>query len=270
MKRLKLGTCPDCGTKNVGITSQGICASCRTRKTNMESRGKEYIPYLKSSKSEQQAVAMIQDVQNNRKSGSDVVTTQNESIRVLRDCGCDIPEEDLNNVLSVLSATGKLKDLILTIATDKNQQALLDLEQSLNTAERKLQHDWEYNGFRTDDDQKFKNFLTWRRTLKGAIFFWKKLYQSNAVIELQRAWNAYTTDPNNKIVMAGDRMDSIHKRFQISTDSISTRFHTRKPFTRVFYAPSKEEAYATFVKWMGERQLQEDKTKTTIVELTPE
>ena len=37
-----------------------------------------------------------------------------------------------------------------------------------------------------------------------------------------------------------------------------------------FYAASKEEAYDKFVKWMAERQLHEDKSKTTIVELSSE
>lgn len=274
MKRLEPGTCPDCGTENVKITSQGICARCRTRKVNMRNRGKEYIPYLKLSKSEQQIISMMQDAQNTRKRPTienvdNASPAQHDFIQTLRDCGCEISEENLNDVLNVLSATDKLKDLILTIATDENQQALLDLEQSLNAVERKLQHDWEYNGFQPSDDLKFKTFLTWRRTTKGAIFFWKKLYQSNMIIELQRAWNSYSSDPTNKIIMAGDRMESKHKRFQISTDSISTIFNTRRPFTRVFYAASKEDAYIQFTKWMAERQLHEDKSKTTITELKP-
>ena len=85
---------------------------------------------------------------------------------------------------------------------------------------------------------------------------------------MQRAWNAYTQDPNDKILLAGDRIDSTLKRYQITTESISTIFNTRKPFTRVFYATSKEKAYEMFVKWMEERQLHENKSKTTIVELS--
>ena len=274
MKRLKPGTCPDCGAENVKITSQGICIRCRTRKVNMRNRGKEYIPYLKLSKSEQQIISTMQDAQNNKKRPTienidNASPAQHAFIQTLKDCGCEIPEENLNDVLNVLSATDKLKDLILTIATNENQQALLDLEQSLNAAERKLQHDWEYNGFQPSDDLKFKTFLIWRRTAKGAIFFWKKLYQSNMIIELQRAWNSYSSDPTSKIIMTGDRMESKLKRFQISTDSISTIFNTRRPFTRVFYAVSKEDAYAQFTKWMAERQLHEDKSKTTITELKP-
>ena len=138
-----------------------------------------------------------------------------------------------------------------------------------------MQHDWEFNGFQEADDIKFKGFLTWRRVLKGAIFFWKKLYETNTIIEMQRAWNSYTQDPNDKIPMAGDtakedRMDSMMKRYQITTESISTIFNTRRPFTRVFYATNKDEAYKTFVKWMEDRQLHENKSKTTIIELKNE
>ena len=200
----------------------------------------------------------------------DPLSDQISFINTLRGYGCEIPEETLKDILNVLVSTDKLKDIFMTIARSDSQQAILDLEQALNVVERKLQHDWEYNGFQEVDDIKFKGFLTWRRVLKGAIFFWKKLYQTNALIELQRAWNAYTTDPNDKILLAGDRIDSKQKRYQITTDSISTIFNTRRPFTRVFYATSKEDAYSQFTKWMSDRQLHEDKSKTTIVELTVE
>ena len=199
-------------------------------------------------------------------------TKLNNFISTLRDCGCKIPEENLADVLNVLLATDTMKNVIMTIVEDKNQQALLDLEQMLNVCERKLQHVWEYNGFQEEDDRKFKEFLTWRRTLKGAMFFWKKLYQSNTLIEMQRAWNAYTADPNEKIVMACDKekVTSPLKRFQITTETVSTIYNTRREFTRVFYAISEEEAHDKFVKWLAERQLHENKTKTTIVELSNE
>jgi hypothetical protein len=191
-------------------------------------------------------------------------------INTLRGCGCEIPQDTLKDVLNVLVSTDKLKEVFMTIAESDSQQAILDLEQALNVVERKLQHDWEYNGFQEVDDIKFKGFLTWRRVLKGAIFFWKKLYQTNALIEMQRAWNAYTQDPNDKILLAGDRINSTMKRYQITTESISTIFNTRRPFTRVFYATSEEEARKQFVKWMSDRQLHEDRSKTTIVELKAE
>ena len=200
----------------------------------------------------------------------DPLSDQTTFVRILRECGCEIPEESLQDVLNILMNTEKLKDIFMTIAKSNSQQAMLDLEQALNVVERKLQHDWEYNGFQEVDDIKFKGFLTWRRVLKGAIFFWKKLYQTNTIIEMQRAWNAYTQDPNDKILLAGDRIDSVMKRFQITTDSISTIFNTRRPFTRVFYATDKDTAYTMFKQWMADRNLHEDKSKTTIVELTNE
>lgn len=188
-------------------------------------------------------------------------------INTLRGCGCEIPQDTLKDVLNVLVSTDKLKDVFMTIAESDSQQAILDLEQALNVVERKLQHDWEYNGFQEADDIKFKGFLTWRRVLKGAIFFWKKLYQTNALIEMQRAWNAYTQDPNDKILLAGDRIDSTLKRYQITTESISTIFNTRRPFTRVFYAKSEDDAHEMLVKWFADRQLHENKAKTVITEL---
>lgn len=188
-------------------------------------------------------------------------------INTLRGCGCEIPQDTLKDVLNVLVSTDKLKEVFMTIAENDSQQAILDLEQALNVVERKLQHDWEYNGFQEADDIKFKGFLTWRRVLKGAIFFWKKLYQTNALIEMQRAWNAYTQDPNDKILLAGDRIDSTLKRYQITTESISTIFNTRRPFTRVFYAKNEEDAHEMLVKWFADRQLHENKAKTVITEL---
>ena len=200
----------------------------------------------------------------------DPLSDQRSFIAILRECGCTISEESLRETLDVLVSTDKLKEILMTVAKDENQDTMLDLEHMLNVVEKKLQHNWEYNGFQEADDIKFKGFLTWRRVLKGAIFFWKKLYQTNTIVEMKKAWDAYTADPNEKQLMAGDRINSIQKRFQITTESISTILNTRKPFTRIFYATSKEEAYEKFVKWMSERQLHENKSKTIIVELTQE
>ena len=200
----------------------------------------------------------------------DPLSDQKSFIAILRECGCTISEESLKETLDVLIATDKLKDILMTVAKDENQDTMLNLEHMLNVVEKKLQHNWEYNGFQEADDIKFKGFLTWRRVLKGAIFFWKKLYQTNTIVEMKKAWDAYTADPNEKQLMAGDRINSIQKRFQITTESISTIFNTKKPFTRIFYATSKEEAYEKFVRWMSERQLHENKNKTIIVELTQE
>lgn len=198
----------------------------------------------------------------------DPLSDQATFISILKECGCTISDESLKETLSVLLATEELRDAVTTIAKNENQDTLLDLEHMMNVVERKLQHNWEYNGFQEIDDIKFKGFLTWRRVLKGAIFFWKKLYQTGALIQMKNAWDSYTTDPNEKQLMAGDRINSIQKRFQVTTESISTIFNTRKPFTRIFYAVSKEEAYDKFVKWMADRQLHENKSKTIIVELS--
>ena len=200
----------------------------------------------------------------------DPLSDQQSFIAILKECGCTISEESLKETLNVLVATDKLKDILMAVAKDENQDTMLNLEHMLNVVEKKLQHNWEYNGFQEADDIKFKGFLTWRRVLKGAIFFWKKLYQTNTIVEMKKAWDAYTADPNEKQLMAGDRINSIQKRFQITTESISTIFNTKRPFTRVFYATSKEEAHEKFVKWMSERQLHENKNKTIITELTEE
>ena len=226
--------------------------------------------YQMKAERNSEASHIVESQEKLKDKDSDPLSDQTSFINTLRYYGCEISEDTLKDILNVLISTDKLKDIFMTIAKDTSQQAILDLEQALNVIERKLQHDWEFNGFQEVDDIRFKGFLTWRRVLKGAIFFWKKLYQTNALIELQRAWNAYTTDPNDKILMAGDKIDSNQKRFQITTESISTILNTRRPFTRVFYATSKEEAYSMFVKWMSDRQLHEDKSKTTIVELKSE
>ena len=301
---LKPIVCTDCG-KEEKVNSNGICIRCARRKANMKSRGREYIRYLDlpeeekaridraiegqakrhekleepepeltvpsnegyySSKANGEEVA-VHPMMKPIKNAFDPLSDQGGFIKILRECGCEIPEESLEDVLDVLMNTDKLKNIFMVIAKSTSQQAMLDLEQALNVVERKLQHDWEFNGFQETDDIKFKSFLTWRRVLKGAIFFWKKLYQTNTIIEMQRAWNAYTQDPNDKILLVGDRIDSMMKRFQITTESISTIFNTKRPFTRVFYATDKDVAYNMFKQWMADRNLHEDPKKTTIIEL---
>ena len=301
-----IGTCNDCGKDHIEIflsgVYKGVCETCKMRKARAKSRNREYIPYIKLSEEDKKRVDNIRNGQkkNNdeeikvenyyqakaenqnivftapivtpKTTAFDPLSDQTNFINTLRNCGCEIPEESLKETLNVLLATDKLKDIFMTIAKNENQKTILDLEQMLNVVERKLQHDWEFNGFQEADDIKFKGFLTWRRILKGAIFFWKKLYQTNTIIEMQRAWNAYTQDPTEKIVLTGDRnkLNSTQKRFQITTESISTIFNTRRPFTRVFYAETKDDAYEAFKKWMADRQLHEDKAKTIITELTIE
>lgn len=215
--------------------------------------------------------AMIKPIQPSSEKTLNPLSDQDSFIKVLKECGCEIPENELKNILNVLVATDKLKDILMEVTSDVNQDAMLNLEQVLPVAERKLQYNWEYNGFQEVDDIKFKGFLTWRRVLKGAIFFWKKLYQTSTIVELQKVWNAYVNTMANPLDNNSNKIATTQqKRFQITTDSISTIFNTRRPFTRVFYATSKEDAYEKFVKWMGERQLHEDKSKTTITELSNE
>lgn len=204
------------------------------------------------------------------KKALDPLSDQFTFIQILREHGCEIPEDNLKSILDVLLSTDKLKNIFTTITDDDNQDAMLNLEQALNVVERKLQHNWEYNGFQEADDIKFKGFLTWRRVLKGAIFFWKKLYQTNTLVEMKKAWDVYTQDPNDKVLLAGDRINTVQKRYQITTESISTIFNTKRSFTRIFFAASKDDAYEKFVKWMGDHQLHENKNKTTIVELSSE
>lgn len=199
------------------------------------------------------------------------LSNQINFIQILKEYGCDIPKENLENVLNILMTTDKLKDIFMDITKNENQQTILNLEQELNLVEKKLQHDWEYNGFQSADDIKFKGFLTWRRVLKGAITFWKKLYQTNAIIEMQKSWNAYMQNPEEDNVTHDEsNSDNVMKRYQITTDSISTIFNTRRPFTRVFYATDEKSAYETFKQWMADRNLHEDPKKTTIVELKNE
>lgn len=306
-RKMELKVCMDCGKEVEEVNTHGVCVRCTRRKANMKARGKAYIRYLDLTDEEKWRIDRAIEGQNKRhekpvelepeltvpdnntyysskanggeveqhpmmkptmtKKALDSLSDQDSFIRILRECGCEIPDESLEDVLDILVNTNKLKDIFMTIAKSNSQQAMLDLEQALNVVERKLQHDWEYNGFQEVDDIKFKGFLTWRRVLKGSIFFWKKLYQTNTIIEMQRAWNAYTQDPNDKILLAGDRIDSTTKRFQITTDSVSTIFNTRRPFTRVFYATDKDAAYNMFKQWMADRNLHEDPKKTTIVEL---
>ena len=203
-------------------------------------------------------------------SNFDPLSDQITFINILKECGCTISDESLKETLSVLLATEQLKNIITTITKNENPDTLVELEHMMNVVERKLQHNWEYNGFQEADDIKFKGFLTWRRVLKGAIYYWKKLYQTGTLLQMKNAWEGYMADPNEKQLMSGDNISSMQKRFQITTESISTIFNTKKPFTRIFYATSKEAAYDKFVKWMEERQLHENKSKTTIIELSNE
>lgn len=287
MKKMEITTCTDCGESGVNIALvgkyAGLCDTCRVRKQNAKSRGKDYIPYKDLTEEEKAKIDRIRCAHKKEtpkiieepkpeikeeKPTFNPLEDEMSFLRVLKECGCEASEENLKAAIGVLRETAKLKDMILTITKDDMQDVLLDLENMLNVAERKLQHNWEYNNFQEVDEVKFKGFLVWRRTLKSAIYFWKQLYASTVLIELQKAWENYASDPNDKQLMTGDRAISNQKRYQITTESISTIYNTKRPFTRIFYATSQEEAYEKFLAWMSDRQLHENKSKTTIVELT--
>lgn len=201
----------------------------------------------------------------------DPLSNQSNFIQTLRDYGCEIPENNLKNILDVLITTDKLKNIFIAILNNDNQDTMLNLEQTLNVVEKKLQHNWECNGFQETDDVKFKEFLTWRRILKDAISFWKKLYQTNALTEMQKAWDVYTSDSNDKqLLTTEDKVNTVQKKYQITTESISNIFNTKRPFSRVFFAISKDDAYKKFTKWMEDHLLHENKPKTVITELSSE
>lgn len=189
-------------------------------------------------------------------------------INILKEYDCTISDEKLKNVLDILVTTDKIKNIFLSAIKDENKEMILGLESILNDSEKKLQYSWENNGFQNADDLKFKEFLTWRKILKESISFWNKLYQTDNVIsEMKKVLNVISDD----ITTAENKENTnTQKKFQITTESISTIFNTKRPFTRVFYATSKEEAYNEFLKWMSDRQLHENKNKTSIVELTQE
>lgn len=194
----------------------------------------------------------------------DPLSDRDGFIKILKDSGCEIPEESLSYTLNTLMSTDKLKKIFINIMKNNNDQILINLEETLNTTEKKLQYDWEYNGFQEVDDLKFKGFLTWKHVLKDAILFWKKLYQTNVITEMQKALDIQVEEPNNETTI---KKDEVMKAYQVTTDSISTIYNTRRPFSRVFYATNEDMAYDMFKQWMAEKSLHEDPKKTTIIEL---
>ena len=195
---------------------------------------------------------------------------QGNFIDTLKKYNCELSEDILKDIMQVLIATDdKFKNIFMTAIKNSNKNAILNLEQELDIIEKKLQNDWESNGFQEADDIRFKNFLTTRKSLKESILFWKQLYQIGSFAELQKNENKEET-----IQTSTDDAKTTNKfrlkKYQVSTESISTILNTRRPFSRVFYATSKEQAYSMFVKWMSERQLHEDKDKTNIIELEQE
>lgn len=279
----QIGVCPDCGREEVEINSiHNICRTCLTRKRNSINRRKEYIPYVNLSMGEKRRVdahvvnkscVMTHDKNNEIIIAKDVDNnTDNfntdQFIKILQDCGSEMSVEKLKALLEVLFSIDKLKCIVSIITESDQQQNMLDLEQMLNVAENKLQHDWEYNNFNNEYDALFKNFLLMRRQLKQCIFFWKKIYQTGVLIELKTRLDSYNSDPSDKTLVNSRRTTSVLKRYKITTNSISTILNTRKPFTRIFYATDEADARNQLTTWLKDRQLHEDKSATVVTLLT--
>lgn len=277
------GVCSDCGRKDVELNSTyGICNTCLTRKRNMINRGKVYVPYVNLSQKEKERIdkfiaahASKSSVNNNAIKDTYVIEKESthtieekwdmeQFVNILKDCGSEMPTEELRVLLELLTFVDKLKTILSTITESDRQQNLLDLEQTLNVAERKLQHDWEYNEFNNEYDILFKNFLRIRRQLKRDIFFWKKLYQTGTIVELKKQLGYYDSNPMDRILTGNEQVVSTLKRYQITTVSISTIFNTHRPFTRIFYAQDEEDARKQLTAWFDSRQLHEDKSKTVV------
>lgn len=200
----------------------------------------------------------------------DSSSDQMKFIDILKECNPDILEsnEELKEVLNILITTDKIKDTFMMALKNKNKNIILNLKHILNISEKKLQSNWENNGFQEIDDLKFKEFLTWKKILKESISFWDKLYSIDIISEMKKIVSMNLDDVD---ILKSEPKKSItqeEKKFKVTTDSISIIFNTKRPFTRVFYAKSKEEAYEKFLEWMSKNQLREDKDKTKIVELS--
>lgn len=205
----------------------------------------------------------------------DPLSDLNSFVKIVKECGCEISDTNLKDALNILTSVDKLKDVFMALTKKDSQYTITKLDKILDTTETKLRYNWEYNGFQETDDLKFKGFLMWRRVLKDSIIFLNKLYQTNAITEIQRACNLQnnvqpTSVQKENGVITPTLTVSINKRWKITTESVSTIYNTRQPFTRVFYAPDADTAHKMLVAWMADRNLHENKSKTTVVELKME
>ena len=297
--------CPDCGKERDELTVQGICAKCKTRKNNAIHRRKVYIPYINLSEEEKLKIDHMQSAstkayeEKRKKLNSnnnteeiplldiptienyyEVKATQNPAIAhttkkpniinqtnivdMLSEYDAIIPNETLKEILNVFSSLKESKNIKqILINIFKNKSTIINLENIIDDIEKKLQYKWESNLFQGDADTKFKNFLIWRNSIKESIDFLKDIYQiedttNNDIKQSQLNNNSDSNDNSNS---------DVKKKFQITTETISTIYNTKRPFTRIFYATSKDEAYKDFVTWITERQLHENKDKTIITEL---
>lgn len=304
-KELKMETktnyCLDCGQTNVEITKKGmyagLCQFCKQRKQNAKSRKTVYIPYIELSAEDKQKVDKRRLVHSKKKSivteepiilevpdnntyyankanqtsiptkimntNASMNTDASTIIQILLDYRCSISPDNLKSIIKSLVDISKIKDILIN-STKCDNNIILTLEQSLDSIEKKLRYDWEINGFQEEDDIKFKQFLTWRRTLKEGIDFWKKLYQFDVIKIIQKITNSSL---QNDIINTNDTVkENVMKRYRITTESISDLLNTRKPFSRVFWAPNKDIAYKMFTQWMSNKNLREEPSKTVIEE----
>lgn len=294
---MKNKVCSDCGEIVEKLTTTGICYKCDQRKSNASHRGKTYIPIRCLSEQEQSKILAMRRAQallheakakDITKSETAPIDTSANTIKVskIEDKDVDINEilkkygytisntefDEATNVLNNIYTTETLLEKLLAdIINEKIKTTIFTLDQAIEVIEKKLQYEWENADFNDTDTKTFKNFLKWRRTIKTAIMFWKKLYQSSAVADINKLITETKDTTNNDV--AGDTTDTATstadtlRRYQITTETYSTILNTRKSFTRVFRAKTKGEAYMDFKKWLADRQLHENEKKTSIIEL---
>lgn len=294
--------CKDCGATGVRLIERGehigICESCKRRIANAKTRGKEYIPYLQLSEKERNRIDSMKRAHNKQKeleealkedptkneiivpdsetyyqskatqapipthtvstTISDSLTDIDSFIKILKHYGCAISTDNLKIIIEILMATDKLKHLLNNITKIKNENMLLNFNDSLSFTEKQLQNEWEVNGFQEADDIRFKGFLTWRRVLKEAIPFWEQFSLNSS---------SSTSAPVVPTADVPAKEEPRLKKYEVSTDSVSTIYNTRRPFSRVFYAVDEKTAYTMFKNWMAEKNLHEDPKKTIIKEV---
>ena len=285
----------------------GVCEACQRRIQNAKVRNKEYIPYLQLSKSERDRIDIMRNARTKKKekkkelekalnedpAKNEIIVPDSETyyqskavqapisthvvsatpvsnmisdslgdmdsfITILKNYGCEISTDNLKIMIDVLLSTNKLKYLLENITRMKNENMLSNFNDILTSTETKLQNEWEANGFQEADDIKFKGFLTWRRILREAIPFWNQFNFTEIL----------PTSPTTAVpeVVTKSEEPKI-KKYEVSTDSISTIYNTRRPFSRVFYAVDENTAYTMFKNWMAEKNFHEDPKKTIIKEI---
>lgn len=295
-KYITNGVCQDCGREDIPLTINNICKRCETRRINSRNRNTPYIPYKDLTEKQKRRIDSLIMAQNKRNEEKKKITLppvdlkdleapdsenyyqakatqtpvsthtmkkairkedfnplsdQKNLIRILKLYNCEISEEDIQNILNKLVAVDKIRNILADTSIEiKEEDKLSKLEQSLDTVEKQLQADWENSGFQEIKDLEFKGFLIWKKFFKTNIPFWKQLQQINFPNKVEEV----------KEVVG-------EKRFQVTTESISTIYNSKRPFTRIFCATSEDDAHKQLSEWLHDHQLHENKTKTVITEL---